>query len=73
MGRASAEPHLGEGFGILNRSPDPLVRQAGRDYPFPISVDSPLRERDVERRVGRERERERERIFIDDQEMTEGR
>ena len=27
MGRASA---LGEGFGILNRSPDPLVRRAGR-------------------------------------------
>jgi hypothetical protein len=27
---------LREGFGIPNRSPDPLVRRAGRDHPFPI-------------------------------------
>jgi hypothetical protein len=45
-------PPWGEGFGIPNRSPDPLVRRAGRDHPFPISSGSPWRERDVARRVG---------------------
>jgi hypothetical protein len=37
-------PPRGEGFGIPNRSPDPLVRRAGRDHPFPISAGSPWRE-----------------------------
>ena len=41
-------PPWGEGFGIPNRSPDPLVRRAGRDHPFP-------RERDSERASERER------------------
>ena len=36
-------PPWGEGFGIQNRSPDPLVRRAGRDHPFPISAGSPWR------------------------------
>jgi hypothetical protein len=27
---------LSRGFGIPNRSPDPLVQRAGRDHPFPI-------------------------------------
>jgi hypothetical protein len=49
VGRAST---VGEGFGIPNRSPDPLVGRAGRDHPFPISAGSPWRERDVARRVG---------------------
>jgi hypothetical protein len=36
----------GEGFGIPNRSPDPLVRRAGQDHPFPISAGSDWRERE---------------------------
>jgi hypothetical protein len=42
----------GEGFGIPNRSPDHLVRRAGRDHPIPIFAGSLWRERDVARRVG---------------------
>ena len=42
----------GEGFGIPNRSPDPLVRRAGQDHPCPVSADAPRRERDVARREG---------------------
>ena len=68
VGRASA---VGEGFGIPNRSPDPLVRRAGRDHPLPKSAGSPWRGRDVARRVGHgrrvcvcERESESEREFI---------
>jgi len=49
VGRASA---WGQGFGIPTRSPDPLVRRAGRDHPFPVSAGAPWRERDVTRRVG---------------------
>jgi hypothetical protein len=36
-------PPWGEGFGIPNRSPEPLVRRAGRDHPFLISAGSPGR------------------------------
>jgi hypothetical protein len=49
VGRASAS---GGGFGIPNQSPDPLVRRAGRDHPFPLSACAPWREWDVARRVG---------------------
>ena len=42
---------LSRGFGIPNRSPDPLVQRAGRDHPFPVFTGSPGRERDVARRT----------------------
>jgi hypothetical protein len=42
---------LSRGFGIPNRSPDPLVQRAGRDHPFPVFAGSPWRERDVARRM----------------------
>jgi hypothetical protein len=93
----------GEGFGIPNRSSEPLVRRVGQDHPFPIFSGSPWRESDVARATGiephpahvfptagrlrrlivafvscrsaeREVDREkRESIFIDKQEVTEGR
>ena len=40
---------LSRGFGIPNRSPEPL--RAGRDHPFPRFAGSPWRERDVARRM----------------------
>jgi len=42
-------PPWGKGFGIPNRSPDSLVRRAGRDPPFPVSAGSRERDRDVAR------------------------
>jgi len=33
---------LSRGFGIPNRSPDPLVPRAGWDHPFPIFAGTPL-------------------------------
>ena len=42
---------VSRGFGIPNRSPDPLVQRAGRDHPFPVFAGSPWRERDVARRM----------------------
>ena len=42
---------LFRGFGILNRSPAPLVQRAVRDHPCPIFAGSPWREGDLARRV----------------------
>ena len=78
IGRASA---LGGGFGTPKRTPYPLVRRAGRDRPFPVSVG--LLGGKGTSLVGWElvgwdtgdlpSQRERERSFIDNQEVTEGR
>ncbi len=48
------------GFGIPNRSPDPLVQPAGRDHPGMIRINTELTQVKKRREGGRERERERQ-------------